>query len=445
MKVYRTQLSLITTVYLPLFAIYLLLYLFMKQELLGFRTAHWLFLALACSVILSPQRKNSYHSDKKKLPGFVWFLSVSGFVSLLNSFFYLGHRFLGEVLTINKPIDLPPLHSLSGGLFPWALVALFAVISQVLFFRKGDPGLISECIKPVFNTTQHNEVGKYCNTYLRITIFFSLLIPLFFAGSVLLYFCTQYINIPLSYGINSQNLFATLVFFYLINFTQWQFLFNWLVKIGCPVLLGVILLLFSAMGALIILVATMHSLPLPYEIQYYPFDPSVWNIVLEILTIFIALSWVPLASSTIAILSRGYRVDQIIVATLLIPTISQLFTLPQSFLGNSHVAILLLCCSLLLLIIFLRESVIFPVSRGAFPKKFPIKKSKPILYLRSLTVTAIAFITIFWVTGIYLTTLLVSAFTITTTLLIMISIIHFRISDLKLRKIIFEENRSSPL
>lgn len=425
MKIYKTQLSLITMVYLPLFAIYLFVYLFMKQELIGFKLVHWVFLALGIFLLVSPQRKDSFSTDKKKHAFPLWVIYITGFVGLLNSFFYFGHSFLNSVMMINKPIDLPHSISIStGGLFPWALVALFAITLQRTYFNNNTSGLISDCLIPIFNTSQHSEIGKYCNTYLRITIFFSLLLLLFFTGSVILYLCQQTINLPLPTGITIQNLLATSVFFYIINFSRWQFFFNWLIKIGCPTLIGMLLLLCSAMGLLVSLIAGANSLPLSFVVHYYPFDPSVWNIVLEMLNVFIALSWVPLASSTIAILSRGYRANQIIIVTLLIPVLTQYFTPPEITIEKFPVALLLLCCSILLLIIFTRDSLIATVSRGLFPTAFPINQSKPLFYLRSLLVTAAAFISIFWVTGIYLIALLVSAFTITSALLIMISVVN---------------------
>ncbi len=413
------------TVYIPLFALYLLVYLFKKQELLGFQLVHWVFIVIALSLLVSPKRKESYQCGNKKLPWPLWLIGTTGFVSLLYSFFYFGHRFLSEVLTINKPIDLPTAPPLaSGGLFPWALVALFAITLQRVYFTNKNTGLISDCLEPIFNTSQHSNIGKYCNTYLRITIFFSLLLPLFFIGSIILFFCTQYSGLTISPGINMQNIFASTILFYVINFSEWQLSFNWLIKKRAPTFLSMLIVLFFTMILLVLLVAGTQLLPLSFVINYYPFDPTAWNTVLDMLDIFIALSWLPIASSTIAILSRGYRNDQIIIATLFVPLLTQFCTISDLIFNNTQIAIILLCCSILLLMIFLKDSLVTLVSRGIFPTSFSMKQRKPTLYLRSLLITTIAFIGIFWVTGIYLITLLVSAFTITTALLIMSLVIH---------------------
>lgn len=414
------------TVYIPLFALYLLVYLFKKQELLGFQLVHWVFIAIALSLLVSPKRKESYPCGNKKLPWPLWLIGTTGFVSLLYSFFYFGHRFLSEVLTINKPIDLPTIPPLaSGGLFPWALVALFAIILQRVYFTNKNTGLISDCLEPIFDISQHSNVGKYCNTYLRLTIFFAMLLPLFFIGSIILFFFTQYRGLTLSPGINMQNIFASTILFYVINFSQWQLSFNWLMKKKFPTLLSMLIVLFSAMILLVLLVSGAQLLPLSYVINYYPFDPTVWNTVLDMLDIFIALSWLPIASSTIAVLSRGYRNDQIIIATLFVPLLTQFYTISDLIFNNTQIAIILLWCSILLLMIFLKDSLVTLVSRGVFPTSFSMRQRKPTLYLRSLLITTIAFIGIFWVTGIYLISLLVSAFTITTALLIMSLVIHY--------------------
>lgn len=426
MKIYRTRLSLITTVYLPLFAIYLLLYLFKKQELLGFRSVHWVFLALSLAMLISPQRSESYNYDQKKLPWPTWLICMIGFVSLLSSYFYFSNIFLNNVLTINKPHDLPSLITIdtmhTGGLFPWAIFALFATALQRVYFTNKNAGLISDYLQPIFSTSQYNNIGKYCNTYLRITIFFSLLLPLFFIGLSILFFLMN--SVRLSSGISVQNLFITCVFFYIINFSRWQIVFNWLIKIGFPTLLAMIIFQSLAMSLLALLLIGIQSFPFSYDVHYYPFDPAMWNIVLEMLGIFMALSWAPLASSTIAILSRGYRKDQIILMTLLIPSLTLFLKIPEHSFSTKQIALILLICSILLLMIFLKNSFITSVSRGIFPSALTLKQRKPMLYLNSLQLTAITLVGIFWVTGIYLVALLVSAFALSSSLLIMASTLY---------------------
>jgi hypothetical protein len=433
MKIYRTAYSLVTLVYLPLFAVYLLLYLFGNQQLLGFRQVHWVFLILALLTLVSPLRKTRFGAEQDQLPWPKWLLSITGFISVLSGYFYFSHRFLGEVLTISKPTQLPstaffdPLQS--GGFFPWALIGLFAIALQRVYGEKKNTGLFSDFLGPLFNTTQHNNIGKYCNTYVRITIFFSLSLPFVFIGLAGLYLFMHFSNIPLPIGISVQTLFVTSVLFYVINFSQWPLFLNWLMKIRCSILAGMLILLCSGVVLLAILLASIQALPLSIQVHYSPFNPAAWPVLWEMLDIFIALSWLPVASTTIAALSRGYRTDQIMVATLSVPIVLTLLSASQSAFAKGltinnpvNISIALVACSVALLLIFLRASIITALWRGAFFGSLLLKQRKPILYLRSLLVASMGLIGIFWVTGIYVITLLVTAFTLSSALLIMIAL-----------------------
>ncbi len=426
MKIYRTPTSVFLTLYLPFFVLYTILYLFEYQQLLSLRTIHWLFLALALSLIISAQRNQHTPTEARALPWPLYLGAITGFVSLLCAYFYFCQLFLGKVLLINSHQTLtnPSFFNQlkNSGLFPWALVALFALTLQRTYNQEKGWGYFSHCLLPVFNSEILSEVGKYCNTTFRYPIIFSLATTLMSVGLAGLYLFSYFSDIPMLSGINLLTLFTSSILFYAITYSQWPQTINNLIKYRCPSLLSLLIMLIFGCAIFAAPTVLIQSLSDQKYLTVEYFNPAAWPLFYELASLFIVLTWVPLASATIAVISRGYAVWQIIGSTLLIPSLLMMSEKWEIPLENSTIAIALIICALALLILFFRPWVISHIWRGLFPTTMQPKQTTPVAYMQSLLVTSLTLIGIYWVADVYLITLILSAYTISATLMIMISV-----------------------
>lgn len=436
MKVHRTHYSLATYVYLPLTFGYLFLYFFLTAALPAIRTVHWVFLALTLFILISPQRNERYGSRENRMPWPKWLLCVTGFVALLNSYFYFIRVFIDQVLSINKPATLAlttPLSTLQeGGLFPWALVALFTITIQRVYTEKRGSFFFSRCIQPIFNVKDHSNIGQYCNQHIRSNIFVALCSALTFIGLASLALLMHEFKITLSTGINLVTMVATTVLFCVLFYTRWMSFFNLLIQYRCPALLALLIMLFSALGIMAFALIGLTSLPNLRHIQYELFNPASWTVFYQISTLFLVLCWLPLASATLALLSRGYCFWQIIAAIFLVPVFTSGLNYCKPSLFSSLrltdpvvVSIGLILCSLALLWLYLRPTVLLAVWRGIFPLNVKLREGKPVMYIRTLVTTAIGMTALYWGTGVYLGTLALSGLTIGPLLLIMLAVCYW--------------------
>jgi hypothetical protein len=432
MKVYRTPYSLLFYVYLPLFALYIFLYFFEYQQLLAFRMVHWVFLGLALVLLISPQRKLRSSPPQERLPMLKWLFSLCGFVSILSGFFYCTQHFFDQAFTLNNSALLPQTMSenllLDGSLFPWALIALFAVQLQRVYSNPHHNGLFSRCMIPIFNSIDHSNIAGYCNAYIRYTLFVSLcMLPAMIGVAGLVVFM-HFSQIHLTTGLNLITTLATCSVFCVINFSRWPVYFNTLIKYRCPLVLGLLIMLISALTMLALFLYGINNLPHGANISYPLFNPAAWPLFSKIFYTFVALCWVPLASAFIAIISRGYSAGQIILTTLTVPLITTLLNFFKSSLGIAsqlenpiHIAIGLITCATLLLIIFLKPLAITAAWRGRMPLGIIVKTRKPMMYTRAILITSIGVIAIIWATGVYIVPLILTSFSLSSTLLIMIA------------------------
>lgn len=365
-----------------------------------------------------------------------WLLCVTGFVGLLQSYFYFNRVFIDQVLTINKPASLALTTQLStlqeGGLFPWALITLFTITLQRVYMEQRDSVFFSRCIQPIFNVKDHSSIGRYCNQHIRTTIFVALCSALTFIGLASLALFMHEFNIVLSTGLNLVSMVATTALFSVLMYTRWMSFFNLLIQYRCPALLALLIMLFSALGVLALSLIGLAQLPNAPQIQYHIFNPSAWTLFYQISTLFLMLCWVPLASATLALLSRGYSIGQIVVAIFLVPVLTNSLnhfnpswlSLPL-FNDPAVVSSGLILCSLMLLGLFLRSKVLLAVWRGIFPLNVTLKEGRPVMYIRTLVTTAIAMIALYWGTGVYLGTLALSGLTLGPLLLIMLAVCYW--------------------
>ncbi len=436
MKVHRTHHSVATYVYLPLTVGYLLMYFFQPAQLPSIRTAHWVFLALTVLFLISPQRKKRFGAVENRLPWPKWLVCITGFVSLMECFFYFTQVFIDQVLTINKPASLPLSTSISffeqGGLYPWALIALFTLTIQHVYTGQQSSVFFSRCLQPIFDIKDHSNLGIYCNQHLRTTNFAALCSALTFIGLASLTLFMHFTGLHLSVGLNLVTMIATTVLFSLATYTRWISGFNWLIQYHCPPLLALLLMVSSAMLILAIPLAGLPYLPNTQVINYQIFNPSAWPLFYGITTLFLALCWVPLASATLAILSRGYCAWQTITAILLVPflttVVNQIKPSWQTSLSLNDptiVAIALIACSCVLLWFFLRPAIVLAVWRAIYPLNIELRDGKPVMYIRTIITTSIGMIALYWGTGVYLGALALSALALGPLLLIMLAVFYW--------------------
>jgi hypothetical protein len=437
MKLPRTKsYSDITWVYLPLLTVCYLTYILGYRQIHSFVTVHVVFLGLALILMLSPQRTSRFFPRENRLSWPLWFGGITGFVSLLSGYFYFAHHFFETVLTIDKPDSLgstllsTPLFIRE--LFPFALIALFAVILQYVYSKERHSAKFTVCLYPLFHAKEHSDVGTFCNTMTRTATFFSLCMPLVLIGLSCLSLYMHLSQTSLPIGMNVTTLFAVSLIFWLVHHPKWQSFFNEMIEYKCPPLFTVLIMLFFIIALFIFALNVFQLFFTQNTINYHFSSPTWWVPFIDITNTLLALNLIPLASLLIAIMSRGYRVWEIILATLLIPALMMILNrfpiswVDLSFLNNpENISLGLLLCSFLLLVIFLRPSIMTAIWRGVFPVSITLEVRKSAIYIRSLFIFAIGFIGVFWVTGVYIVSSVLMLLSYTTVLLIMASVIYW--------------------
>ena len=348
MKLYHTSNSSVLAIYFPLMAVFIILYFFATSQYANLHRAHWVFLILLILLLISPARKLCFGERTCAWP--TWLFSISGLICLLMMFFYFGAAFLSPVSNTFLLTE--------GGLCPWSVVALFAITLQKVCLQNRQPGLISSCLGNFFKTNEHEDVGKFINIYIKHVMLFALIMPIILSLLAVLDLVISFYSVQLPLGINVVTMAVTTYIFWLMSFTRWTRGLNWLLDHHVPKL-GSVMMMTASM---VILLAALTMLGmyatalLQVPLQDYPFfNPAVWPLLWKSFNTFFVFCWVPIVSAVIAIMSRGYPVWQIILATLLVPIMS-LFIIPQHHYFTPVVNdMFLIIVSITLLLVFYRE------------------------------------------------------------------------------------------
>ncbi len=428
MKLYHTSNSSVLAIYFPLMAVFILLCFTATTQYANLHRAHWVFLILLIALLISPARSLRFGQRTCASPK--WFFTITGLISLLILFFYLGTAFFCQQLPIDQPADFVPLSSAflltQGGLCPWAVVALFAITLQKVCLKDHQPGLISSCLRNIFHTNEHEDVGKFINIYIRHVMLFALIMPIILSWFAVLHLVTSYYRIQLPLGINVVTMAVTTYIFWIMSYTRWVRGLNWLLDHRVPKLGGVMIMTASMVillaGFTILGVHATAFLNLPFK-NYHFFNPDVLPLLWKSFNTFLVFGWVPIASAVIATVSRGYPVWQIILATMLVPVIS-LFIIPahpSTSLALNDIVLILLCLALLL--IFYREKYLTNFLRGILPFPEEVKPRNTAMLSRTLLISSVTLLCIYWVLGIYGLYFILAIATTPALILIMLSIL----------------------
>jgi len=416
MKLYHTSNSSVLAIYFPLMAVFIVLYFFATTQYANLHRAHWVFLILVITLLISPAR--SLRFGKRTCAWPTWLFSITGLISLLILFFYLGAAFLSPVSNAFLLTE--------GGLCPWAVVALFAITLQKVCLQDHQPGLISSCLRDFFHTNEHEDVGKFINIYIRHVMLFALIMPIILSLLAVLHLVISFYPFHLPLGINVVTMAVTTYIFWLMSFTRWARGLNWLLDHHVPKLCSVMimtasmLILLAGLSILGVYAAAFLQVPLQ---DYHFFNPAAWPLLWKSFNTFLVFCWVPIASAVIAVVSRGYPVWQIILATLFVPVIS-LFVIPRHpYPAPIMNDIFLIFVSLALLLIFYREKYLTNFLRGVLPFPDEVKPRNTAMLSRTLLISAVTLLCVYWVLGIYGLNFVLAIATTPALILIMLSIL----------------------
>lgn len=428
MKLYHTSNSSVLAIYFPLMAVFIVLCFFATTQYGNLHRAHWVFLILLITLLISPARSLRFGERTCAWPK--WLFSITGLISLLILFFYLGTAFFCQQFPIDQPTDYVPISSAflltEGGLCPWAVVALFAITLQKVCLQDNQPGLISSCLRDFFHTNEHEDVGKFINLYLKHVMLFALIMPIILCWLAVLHLVVSFYPVHLPLGINVVTMAVTTYIFWIMSFTRWTRGLNWLLDHHVPKLASVMIMtasmviLLAGLSILGVYVAAILQLPLQ---NYHFFNPTVWPLLWKSFNTFLVFCWVPIASAVIAIVSRGYPVWQIILATLFVPFIC-LFVIPQHpYPAPVMNDIFLILVSIALLLVFYREKYLTNFLRGILPFPDEVKPRNTAMLSRTLLISAVTLLCVYWVLGIYGINFVLAIATTPALILIMLSIL----------------------
>ncbi|MDQ2995132.1 MAG: BCCT family transporter, partial [Pseudomonadota bacterium] len=382
MKLYRTSYSMAKIAYFPLMGLFILLSLTAYRQYSIVYLVHWIFLLMLMILLILPARQQAFGERHVTWPRLL--LYILSLVSLLMLYFYVSSAFLSQQLPINQP-SIAPVSSgfllSQGGLYPWAIVALLAITLQKLCLIDHQPGLISSLLQRSLGISEHDDVGKIINVYIRHAVLFSLMMPITFIWLAVLHLGNTYFDLHIPTGINMITLPVTTLLFWMLGLSRWLRCLNWLLEHRVPALLSILLTTFSlvlvfAIASYLLMIAYSA---IAFPLMEYPFfNTNAWPLLWQTYHTFLQFCWVPFASAVIATVSRGYRIWQITLVTFAVPLISLIVMPTHLHIPSSHSAwlvdsLLIVICITLLLVSF-RKKYLTNLLRGTLPFPHEIKQ-----------------------------------------------------------------------
>lgn len=296
------------------------------------------------------------------------------------------------------------------GGFPWLLALLLSVALSTCGWVKKLPGRLSSLLQPVFRQGPDGAVSLLADFWVRSTAGLALTTALASAILALWLIFMHAINIPLSVGLRFSSLLILTFFMFFPSSPYVTKALRWLLHRRTPYWL--ILLLFVPALSILLLLAQLISAAIA---SAYPgwnqdatqFPALNWQQLWLVFSALWWLSWLPLFSSWLAVLSQGMTLRRMIggglVMTLVCSALLWLLLQPallQPWIAYGSIAIGLA----IILSIFVRQPYFVYLIRGTLPKSTHEKQRSLFLPLRTLFQNTSLTVVFYLLAGIYLLT-----------------------------------------
>jgi choline-glycine betaine transporter len=289
---------------------------------------HWLVLAAAVVICCSPLGSKQFGIDQGVQKRYRLGAWISQVVFLQ---FCLGAIFFGIFVTCAQKVPVltspqPQLFQdswyqmlVSEGLFPWAIVGLFAISFSFWSYQKNQDAYFASTVAFIVNkplvSIIINFIARSATTFVYSSTL--CLISLLWASFIG--------NLPVSTGFALATLLTSLILL-VISFSKiYRHYLDKTLGRDLPLILGLFLwVVFFAVATWLVngfMVLVFHSqFPTPKLLNYWLKQP--WSRLWFIFANSWWLMWTPITAITIARISRGYSVRSILLAVLTVPLLA---------------------------------------------------------------------------------------------------------------------------
>src|SRR3989338_1448267 len=299
----------------------------------------WIATVCAAGLIITPfgHRRLTQHNEAAapRLPWQQWIFCIA-LVEVTLLCVYLGiSNICGTFFLVNTPAH-PALFTntvrellLQDGLFPWSLYALIAAGMGWLAYHDHTNAYFSNLLKPFTKQEPDGTYSLIANIGMRRCVLFSVSVLFFFLTLLLISFFLP-LSMHVVSGFQSTTLLVTLVLLFLpFSDTLTPYIFRFFSRrtptlFSFPVfciVLAIIVVILSALSTSLWSQSSTGEIPLLIR-QWISYD---WSTAWILFSISWWLCLTPLVAVFIARVSRGYRIREVILGTLLLPMLLVLF------------------------------------------------------------------------------------------------------------------------
>jgi len=331
MKKITRHYDLFFQLYVPIFLLGCVIAFFARDTIPRMFSVHYVFLFIAFLLIFLPSGRMKLGA--RSVPKSVGLLQIglaqAGLFCLFFGFLHLVSR----GAPVYTPDMLPSYHSYfkklfwHWGLFPWGLCALLAVSLSYVGYVSKKPGVFSRTTKCVLGNAAEDSSGISIDFSMRMVSFVCLIVTfgLISMQAVGLVARLPVFGGPFKLGASFEVMITMAIFFGGMQSHFWRkgvrLLLNWGWQ---PLGVFIVFIIIAAVFVPLLLYATTAFVKMaPPGTQFLSFSlpAKYWLNHTEIMIGMWWLCWMPSISGFIAYVSRGYRVREIILATLYLPAL----------------------------------------------------------------------------------------------------------------------------
>ncbi len=298
--------------------------------------AFWLSSAIALLLIITPlgnKRLCINHDDvAKRIPFAKWlFRIVLLELSVIGAYAgicLISGTYFPIMTTPHPNLFIDTLaKSATIGAFPWPIYTIIAISMGVIAYRKQKNAFFSTLLGPFANDNPQDKISAIANVGARRCTMFAISTSILFMTMLLLSLLLS-ADIHLTYGFNPAGLFTTLVILVLsLSENVKKYVGRFFVR-KTPITWGVftfcLLFGFSIFLINIMLSGMTHQVApttsqLPKIIERL--INKNWHSCWTMFSLTWAITLTPIIASHIANISKGYRVRDIVIATLALPVL----------------------------------------------------------------------------------------------------------------------------
>lgn len=294
------------------------LFLFAKPFVTFITYLSYLFLINLLVLSLSPLGKIKLARSENDTPKFTFYswlkILAAAQIILVMIFYSYVHTALSYVPTVQNSLLIKTFGR--WGLHPWPMIASLGVIIAYVYYRENKLPLLSSCMPAHPDRSYDLYIKRFTQLLLGVPTVFAISSSIALGALQLSSLFSQIGHFPHSYELNFLNILLGLILFIALTSKYYQKTIDFFCKLQISV--GGFLFGFMLFLGIIFTIANLIAVYIHiHELKNLVISKSAWNFIVWSWW----LGWAMLFASFIARISYGRTIREVLVGSLLVPSI----------------------------------------------------------------------------------------------------------------------------